>query len=202
MNIYSLLLRLHTRFAFFQARVRSLMYGLQLGNWRKHVYIWPHCKFESLRNTIFGKFVFVNHHTLFSTPMGMQVGNFVMIGPNCSFLSVDHDFRDWKKPMLFQKVLMKPIKIEDDVWIGANVTVLGGVTIGRGAVVGAGAVVTKDVPDYALVVGNPARISGWICKCGVRLKNEVRMTCGACGVSYDNADGQPRPVEETSVRTA
>ena len=90
--------------------------------------------------------------------MGMQIGNFVMIGPNCSFLSVDHDFHDWKKPMLFQKVLMKPIKIEDDVWIGANVTVLGGVTIGRGAVVGAGAVVTKDVPGYAIAAGVPAKV--------------------------------------------
>lgn len=158
MFIYSCLLRFHTRFAFFLARVRSLMYGLQLGNWQKHVYIWPHCRFESLRNTVFGKYVFVNHHALFSTPMGMQVGSYVMIGPNCSFLGVDHDFGEWKKPMLFQKVLMKEIVIEDDVWIGANVTVLGGVRIGRGAVVGAGAVVTKDVPNYAIVGGVPAKL--------------------------------------------
>ena len=52
----------------------------------------------------------------------------------------------------------KPIVIEDDVWIGARVIILPGVHIGTGAVVGAGAVVTKDVPDYAVVGGNPARI--------------------------------------------
>ena len=52
----------------------------------------------------------------------------------------------------------KPIKIGNDVWIGVNVTILPGVTIGENAVVGAGAVVTKDVPDNAVVVGNPARV--------------------------------------------
>src|SRR5215213_4301324 len=53
--------------------------------------------------------------------------------------------------------------------LGANSTVVCGYTIGRFAFIGAGAVVTKDVPDYALIVGNPGRISGWMCECGVKL---------------------------------
>jgi acetyltransferase-like isoleucine patch superfamily enzyme len=61
---------------------------------------------------------------------------------------------------MLHNVAASPIVINDDVWIGFNATVLKGVTIGRGAVVGACAVVTKDVPAYAIVVGNPARTVG------------------------------------------
>ena len=60
--------------------------------------------------------------------------------------------------MIFQKPEIRPIVIEDDVWIGANVTVVGGVRVGRGAVVAAGAVVTKDVEQYAIVGGVPAKL--------------------------------------------
>lgn len=59
-----------------------------------------------------------------------------------------------------EPVNRSPVQIEDDVWIGFNAAILKGVTVGRGAVVGAGAVVTKDVPPYAVVVGNPARQVG------------------------------------------
>ena len=56
---------------------------------------------------------------------------------------------------------MKPVTIKNDVWIGANTTILGGVTIGKGVIVGAGAVVTKDVPDYTIVGGVPAKEIGF-----------------------------------------
>jgi UDP-2-acetamido-3-amino-2,3-dideoxy-glucuronate N-acetyltransferase len=69
--------------------------------------------------------------------------------------------------------------------IGANATILCGTTIGRYAFIGAGAVVTRDVPDYALMVGTPARRRGWICRCGVGLELAgERATCGACGDRY------------------
>jgi UDP-2-acetamido-3-amino-2,3-dideoxy-glucuronate N-acetyltransferase len=68
-----------------------------------------------------------------------------------------------------------------------------GHTIGRYALIGAGAVVTKDVPDYALVVGNPGRISGWMCQCGVKLaagtQPPVQAQCDACGTKYRTASG-------------
>ena len=74
--------------------------------------------------------------------------------------------------------------------LGANCTVVCGHTIGRYAFVGAGAVVTRDVPDYALVLGNPARISGWVCRCGVRLEPRPpdRWVCPACGRAYARID--------------
>lgn len=81
--------------------------------------------------------------------------------------------------------------------LGANCTVVCGHDVGRYAFVGAGAVVTKRVPDYALVVGNPARISGWMCACGVKLAGgstpPASATCGACGTGYETADAGLRP---------
>jgi UDP-2-acetamido-3-amino-2,3-dideoxy-glucuronate N-acetyltransferase len=70
--------------------------------------------------------------------------------------------------------------------LGANSTVVCGTTIGRYAFVGAGAVVTRDVPDYALVYGNPARLHGWMCACGIALEfdNAGRAQCGSCGARY------------------
>ena len=72
--------------------------------------------------------------------------------------------------------------------LGANTTIVCGHTIGQYAFVGAGAVVTKDVPDFALVVGNPARISGWMCACGIKLASgrvpPAEATCAACGTAY------------------
>lgn len=69
--------------------------------------------------------------------------------------------------------------------LGANCTIVCGVTIGRYAFVGAGAVVTRDVPDYALVVGVPARVVGWVCECGEKLSFENdHAICCACGKRY------------------
>jgi UDP-2-acetamido-3-amino-2,3-dideoxy-glucuronate N-acetyltransferase len=69
--------------------------------------------------------------------------------------------------------------------IGANATVVCGITIGQYAFIGAGAVVTRDVPDFALVMGDPARRSGWVCRCGIKLRvNGARTECVACGTEY------------------
>lgn len=70
--------------------------------------------------------------------------------------------------------------------LGANCTVVCGTTIGEYAFVGAGAVVTRDVPPYALVYGNPARQQGWVCQCGVKLPAD--LTCKDCGSTYRKAD--------------
>jgi len=80
---------------------------------------------------------------------------------------------------------LRPTSVKKGATIGANATIICGHTIGRYAFIGAGAVVTKDVPDYALVVGNPARIKGYMCECGIKLSfNDNRAQCKACRKSY------------------
>jgi UDP-2-acetamido-3-amino-2,3-dideoxy-glucuronate N-acetyltransferase len=89
-----------------------------------------------------------------------------------------------------------PTVVKRGASLGANCTVVCGHTIGRYAFVGAGSVVTKDVPDYALVFGNPARIAGYACECGVRLEGrDGAGRCEACGRVYQRIDGTLRKVE-------
>jgi maltose O-acetyltransferase len=83
-------------------------------------------------------------------------GDNVMLGPKVVIWGRDHGM-EMGMPMNQQAHLNKPVEIGSDVWIGAGAIILKGVKIGDGAVIGAGSVVTKDVDEYAIVVGNPAR---------------------------------------------
>lgn len=109
---------------------------------------------------------------------GVTVEDDVFIGPNATFTNdlVPRAFNpDWK---------ITPTHVKRGASIGANATIVCGTTIGKYAMVGAGAVVTKDVPDYALVVGNPARIIGTVCECGQRMTGDG--VCATCGKSADS----------------
>lgn len=87
------------------------------------------------------------------------IGKDVMMGPNVSIYTTNHRFDRIDIPMNQQGFSPeKPVTICDDVWIGGSSIILGGVTINKGAIVAAGAVVTKDVPEYATVGGNPAKV--------------------------------------------
>jgi acetyltransferase-like isoleucine patch superfamily enzyme len=148
---------MYQQWQFILARIRSVKLGLQITNFNKNIYIMPGCTFDNIRDMRLGHHIFVNRNTIFSTPHGITIGNYVMIGHNCTFAAVSHGFSEYKLPMIFQKTEIQPITIEDDVWIGSNATILGGVTVGRGSIVAAGAVVTKDVPPYTIVGGVPAK---------------------------------------------
>lgn len=88
----------------------------------------------------------------------LKIGNDVMIGPDVMIFTQNHETSRLDIPMRLQTAPKKPVEIEDDVWIAARAIILPGIKISRGAIVGAGAVVTKDVPEYAVVGGNPARV--------------------------------------------
>lgn len=87
------------------------------------------------------------------------IGKYVMMGPQCKIYSRNHAFSRTDIPMMKQGFSdVKPVIIEDDVWIGGGVIILPGVHVGQGAIIGAGAVVTKNVEAFTVVGGNPARI--------------------------------------------
>ena len=89
----------------------------------------------------------------------VTIGHNVMMGPDCIIYTRNHAFSDISIPMCKQGFQdEKPVTIGDDVWIGGRVIILPGIHISSGAIIGAGAVVTKDVPPYAIVGGNPARV--------------------------------------------
>lgn len=115
---------------------------------------------------------------------GVTVEDDVFLGPNAVFTNDRNPRAAFKKPL--QEFL--PTLVRQGATIGANATVLSGTTIGKGAFVGAGAVVTRDVPSYAVVVGNPARLIGWMCECGERLLDSFRCICGR-GYEADAPDG-------------
>jgi acetyltransferase-like isoleucine patch superfamily enzyme len=92
---------------------------------------------------------------------GLQIGNSVRIAAHTVIIPTNHLFEDPETPIRLQGIRAEGIVIKDDVWIGTGVRVLDGVTIGQGSIIGAGAVVTKDIPDYAIATGVPARITGW-----------------------------------------
>ena len=103
-------------------------------------------------NIHIGKNVFINGGCLFMARGGITIEDNVQIAANAQLISNNHD------PYERMVLLCKPVLIKQGAWIGAGATILPGVCVGKYAIVGAGSVVTKDVPDYGVVVGNPARL--------------------------------------------
>jgi acetyltransferase-like isoleucine patch superfamily enzyme len=103
-----------------------------------------------------GSYCSINYNSSLRGPIVMGEG--VRIGANVYIAGFNHGFSDIEIPIYRQKCTSKGVAIGDDVWIGSNACILDGVTIGSHCIIAAGAVVVKDVPDYMIVGGNPARI--------------------------------------------
>ncbi len=118
---------------------------------------------------------------------GVEIEDEVFCGPSIVFTN-DLTPRATKEAGNYKKTLLKR-----GASICANATIVCGHTIGSWAMVAAGAVVTKDVPDYALMVGVPARQIGWVCKCGAKLNHD--FVCAECGQKYEKKGSCLRMVE-------
>ena len=111
---------------------------------------------------------------------GVTIEDDVFLGPSMVFTNVINPRSHVNRKDEYQKTL-----IRKGASIGANATIICGTTLGQYCFVGAGAVVTKDVPDYALVYGTPAKLQGWMCECGEQIKFENQhATCIKCGKKY------------------
>jgi UDP-2-acetamido-3-amino-2,3-dideoxy-glucuronate N-acetyltransferase len=119
---------------------------------------------------------------------GVHAEDDVFVGPDAVFTN-DNRPRSRKYPSEFLSTLLR-----EGCSLGANSTVLPGLTLGRWSMIGAGAVVTHNVPDFALVVGNPAKLFGWVCRCGSKLVpgSAGRLVC-ECARCYEQ-------VSEVDVR--
>lgn len=131
-----------------------------------------------------------NNVSLFT---GVMCEDEVFIGPGAVFTNVINPRSAINRQSDFKQTLVKK-----GTSIGANATIICGITIGAYAFIGAGAVVTRDVPDYALMVGNPARLSGWMSAYGHRLEFDElgHATCPESGQKYKLLDTSVQPIKE------
>ncbi len=157
--------------------------------------IGDHCFLES--GAIVGDNVTIKNGNMIWDGVTLEDG--VLVGPHVFFTNdlyprsprlpqarARYSNREWLLPTLVGR----------GASLGAGAVILAGVRVGEFAMVGAGAVVTRDVPTYALVVGNPARTVGWVCQCGQRLTfTEQVAACSSCGLRFVTQGGAVAPVE-------
>lgn len=123
---------------------------------------------------------------------GVTLDDDVFCGPSMVFTNVVNPRSHVPRKDEFRRT-----RVRRGATLGANSTIVCGHDIGTYAFVGAGAVVTHDVPDFALVIGNPARVAGWVCVCGVTLAKQARppadCRCSSCGAEYERVrvEGSP-----------
>ena len=129
---------------------------------------------------------------------GVIVEDDVFLGPSMVFTNVINP-----RSHVNRKDEYKSTVVQRGASIGANATILCGITLGRYSFVGAGAVVTRNVPDYALVHGNPARVKGWMCQCGIELNFVTDLqrqiaSCESCGQQYEKEGTVVSPIGDSA----
>lgn len=146
-------------------------------------------------NVRIGNFVKIQNNV--SVYEGVELEDYVFCGPSMVFTNV-HDPRS-KYPQRGTEFYRRTL-VREGASIGANATIVCGNMIGKHAFIGAGSVVTKDVPDYAIMVGNPARQIGWMCECGQKLAHiDEQVSCGRCKLEYTLKAGRLVAVGSTAT---
>ena len=149
------------------------------------------------QNVFIGRGVFIGDNVKLENNVsvfeGVTLEEDVFCGPSCVFTNVINP-----RSRISRRDEFKPTLVKRGASIGANATIICGNTIGCYALIGAGAVVTQDVPDYAMVYGNPARIHNWVCECGVKLEfgSDDTVKCNNCGKSYEKK-GEDRIIHKS-----
>ena len=124
---------------------------------------------------------------------GVTLEDDVFCGPSMVFTNVINPRSEIVRRDEYKQTLVKK-----GASFGANCTIICGATIGRFSFVAAGAVVSRDVPDYALMIGVPARKYAWVCRCGDTLPEDLE--CAVCGNTYQEVGGKLQPIHETQSK--
>ncbi len=128
-----------------------------------------------------GNNCFIGRRNFFSSGGAIKIGDYCFTGVNCNFLGADHQHDSPFVPYIASGTTNEDsIELGPNCWLGAAVTVLKGVKIGYGSIIGAGSIVTRDVPPFSMVVGNPGRV---IRRYNAGRKEWVNVTDGAAGVN-------------------
>ena len=139
--------------------LRRFLAGRVLAECGPHLNLHARVSFGSGRRIHAANNVGIGQGTIFNGQGDVFLGPHLTMGPLCMFITGDHEVRS-RQPLREQNNFHRPIRIGEDVFIGAHVIVLPGVTIGDGAVIGAGSVVSRDIEPYTIVAGNPIREIG------------------------------------------
>lgn len=127
-----------------------------LGDMGENIWIEPPVRMAYGKNVHIGDAFYANFNLVLVDDIDIYIGHHVMIAPNVTITATGHPVHPELRKNGTQFSI--PVRIEDDVWIGANVVILPGVTIGKNSVIGAGSVVTKNIPENVVAVGNPCRV--------------------------------------------
>lgn len=140
-------------------RMRRLFFGrsIALG---ENVMIDEFVRIDHPTNLVVGNNSFIGRGTFINAAGGVRIGSDVLIGPGVKIWSADHQFFSREIPIRAQGHAVSPVVIGDDVWIGVDSVVLRGVSIGKGSVIAAASVVTKDIAEFQIVAGVPAKVIG------------------------------------------
>ena len=139
-----------------EAEKRKALLRELLGDMGENIWIEPPVRMAYGKNVHIGDAFYANFNLVLVDDIDIYIGNHVMIAPNVTITATGHPVHPELRKNGTQFSI--PVRIEDDVWIGANVVILPGVTIGKNSVIGAGSVVTKNIPENVVAVGNPCRV--------------------------------------------
>jgi maltose O-acetyltransferase len=137
---------------------RNYLFKIAFKKTGREFYIRSFATFHNPQNFSIGNNSLVGARSRIFCDDSVVLGDNILIGPELIIFTSDHVFNDKNKLIVDQGYSTAPVTIEDDVYIGARVIILPGVKISKGAVVGAGAIVNKDIPEYAIAVGTPAKV--------------------------------------------
>lgn len=144
--------KLRLAYRMFKTKLMKVKYGLK----NVHPTFYMAGKSSVNNDLVAAEYVYIGPRC--SIPPKVKIGKYTMLAPNVSILGGDHIFNNPNVPIIFSgRPTMQETTIGEDVWIGANAIIMSGIRVGNGAIIAAGSVVTKNVEDYSIVGGNPAK---------------------------------------------